>query len=73
MSKEQRERKLKQVQKMTLSEAFGVRASGTSSTILEAASEGMPSSSVRNQGKVEDMVDEEAYPLPGTRMGSIQG
>lgn len=54
MSKEQKERKLKEFQKMALSEAFGVRSSATissKSTIMETATEGMPLSSGKKPGQ----------------------
>ena len=54
MSKEQKERKLKEFQKIPLSKAFGVSTSATISSIsliLEAATEGMPSSSGKKPGQ----------------------
>ena len=53
-SKEQKERKLKEFQKMALSEAFGVRSSATTfskSTIMETATEGMPLTSGKKPGQ----------------------
>ena len=54
MSKEQKERKLKEFQKIPLSKAFGVSTSPTISSIssiLEAATEVMPSSSGKKPGQ----------------------
>ena len=54
MSKEQEERRLKEFQKIPLSKAFGVSTSATISSIssiLEAATEGMPSSSGKKPGQ----------------------
>lgn len=54
MSKEQKERKLKEFQKIPLSKAFGFSTSATISSIssiLEAATEGMPSSSGKKLGQ----------------------
>ena len=54
MSKEQKERKLKEFQKIPLSKAFGVSTSATISSISsieEAATEGMPSSSGKKPGQ----------------------
>ena len=53
MSKEKKERKLKEFQKIPLSKAFGVSTSATISSIsliLKAATEGMPSSSGKKPG-----------------------
>ena len=54
MSKEQKERKLREFQKVALSKAFGFSSSATTSSIssiLEAATEGMPSSSGKKPGQ----------------------
>ena len=54
MSKDQKEKKLKEFQKIPLSKAFAVSASATVSSIpslLEAATEGMPSSSGKKPGQ----------------------
>ena len=54
MSKEQKERKLWEFQKIALSKAFGFSSSATTSSIssiLEAATEGMPSSSGKKPGQ----------------------
>ena len=54
MSKEQKERQLKEFQKIPLSKAFGISSSATISSIssiLEAATEGMPSSSGKKPGQ----------------------
>ena len=54
MSREQKERKLKEFQKIPLSKAFGVSTSATISSIssiLEAATAGMPSSSGNKPGQ----------------------
>ena len=54
LSKEQKERKLKEFQKIPLSQAFGASTSATMSffpSILEAATEGMPSSSGKKPGQ----------------------
>ena len=54
MSKEQKERKLREFQKVALSKAFGFSSSATTSSIssiLEAATEPMPSSSGKKPGQ----------------------
>ena len=76
MSKEKKERKLKEFQKIPLSKAFGVSTSATISSISsieEAATEGMPSSSGKKPGQSgEDTVDDKACLLPGTQLDSDQ-
>ena len=67
---------MKEFLKIALSQAFGASTSATMSpfpSILEAATEGMRSLSGKNQGRVQDVVGDEACFLPGTQLDYGQG
>lgn len=72
MSKEQKERKLKQFLKMALSEEFGGKSLATScssSTIFEAATEGMPLSSGKKPGQSSKHGGQRSLSLPRDTTG----